>query len=88
VDNKNKINYYLKWRNLKTTCENFNYLRVYIANQKKEVGMNVRKSNVVMYIMFHNDIGKYQKMDGKFLFCDKKKYMILGKMLFVIWPFV
>jgi len=74
VDNKNKMNYYLKWRNLKTTCENFNYLRVYIANQKKEVGMNVRKSNVVMYIMFHNDIGKYQKMDGKFLFCDKKIY--------------
>jgi len=74
MDNKTKVNYFLKWRNLKTTNENFNYLRVYIANHKKEVGMNVRKSNVVMYIMFHNDVGKYQKIDGKFLFCDKKIY--------------
>jgi len=74
VENRIKTNYFLKWRNLKTTSKNFNYLRVYIANQKKEVGMNVRKSNVVMYVIFHDNFNRYQKINGKFLFCDKKIY--------------
>jgi len=72
IDSKNKNIYYMKWRNLKTVNNGFNYLRVYIANHKRDVCANARKANVVMYLMFSVDIAKYEKVSGRFLFCDKK----------------
>jgi len=72
IDSKNKNIYYMKWRNLKTVNNGFNYLRVYIANHKRDVCANARKANVVMYLIFSVDIAKYEKVSGRFLFCDKK----------------
>jgi len=74
IDGKDKNIYYMKWRNLKTVNDGFNYLRVYIANHKRDVCAGVRKAFVVMYLIYPVDVAKYEKVSGRFLFCDKKIY--------------